>query len=627
VKRLLRLAALLFFCVLTLVVRCHNLRDVFLDGRIHFVDPDCYSRMTRARMVAEHPGTVVRHHDFENFPQGVKSHTTAPLDYLIVAGKKVLDFGFWISNSGSVLRGQTLDLAGALVGPVLGLLGAVFLAVWAWALRVRFWGMALLLYAVSPILVHGTVLGRPDHQALLIVLLMGAVGAEMALVKMGAELSKGGHPERSVAESKDLSRPAGGGGGEGDTLSPTASTHEKLEVVASPPPPPRLSRKASARPRSAHLSASASLRMTAWGIVAGVAWALSLWVSLYEPGILLGMVLGLWLALDRRALCSRERRVGWMAFAVILAVAFLLEGWRIEAPDAAMREYFGRWKESIGELAHLDLRSAVLFRWLGWLALAAPGLLILQRKAERGALPALALLVALVGLTVWQVRWGYFLAAVFVLALPVFMPALRKTWVAWLLFVIALWPVAQDWDARLFPDAEAQRDLAVRRAEAVALRSIVAGKTGANGGPFLAPWWLSPPIAYWTGQPGVAGSSHQSLPGIVDTARFYLSANGDEAVAILRARGVRWILADDPEREISTGAALLAVTPPAVTMAALLAPRGAQRNAQPPGDEWPAAPTARVIYGSVFPPMELENSFFKIWRVRPEAEAANVPAP
>ncbi len=41
--------------------------------------------MTRARLVAEHPGTVVRHDDFENFPAGVTPHTTAPLDYLIVA--------------------------------------------------------------------------------------------------------------------------------------------------------------------------------------------------------------------------------------------------------------------------------------------------------------------------------------------------------------------------------------------------------------------------------------------------------------------------------------------------------------------------------------------------------------
>ncbi len=212
-KRTLRLAALVAFCVLTFAARCHNLRDVFVEGRIYFLDADCYSRMTRARMVAEHPGIIVRHHDFENFPQGVNAHTTAPLDYLIVAGKKALDAGFAVFDSGkaSVLHDQTLDLAGALIGPLLGVVGMVFLVLWAWAMRLRYWAMPALLYAVSPILVHGMALGRPDHQAPLIVLLLVALGAEFALARKmddddeaegASPLSR--HPERSGAQSKDL---------------------------------------------------------------------------------------------------------------------------------------------------------------------------------------------------------------------------------------------------------------------------------------------------------------------------------------------------------------------------------------------------------------------------------------
>ena len=609
-KRSLRLAALLAFCVLTFAARCHNLRDVFVEGRIYFLDADCYSRMTRARMVAEHPGMIVRHHDFENYPQGVNAHTTAPLDYLIVAGKKVLDAGFAVFDSGkaSVLHDQTLDLAGALIGPVLGVVGAVFLVLWAWALRLRFWGMAALLYAVSPMLVHGTALGRPDHQALLIVLLMVALGAEFALARKAddAEAADGasplsGHPERSEggkageAQSKDLSHPAGGGGGESDAAAPTASAPEKLEVL-------RL------RPQS-----GASLRMTGWGIVAGVAWALSLWVSLYEPLILLGAVLALWLAFDRRALFAPARRRGWIVFAAILAVALLIEGWRIEAPDAAMRAYFANWKATIGELAHLDLRSPLLWSWLGWTALAAPVLLVLARKADRRALPLLALLAVVLGLTVWQLRWGYFLAAVFVLALPVFMLALRRAWLAWTVFVIALWPVAQDWDARFFPTDSAQERRAMKRAEAVALRSIVSTKTGANGGPFVAPWWLSPPISYWTGQPGIAGSSHESLPGTVAAARIYLAPDADAALPLLRARRVAWILADAPERVVPTSAALLGVPPPEECLATELARpfrEGALGSAIIPD---PAAPRAQG------------NVFFQIWQVRAAADTAPAP--
>ncbi len=612
-KRTLRLAALVALCVLAFAARGYNLRDVFVEGRIYFLDADCYSRMTRARMVAEHPGMIVRHHDFENYPQGVNAHTTAPLDYLIVAGKKMLDASFAIFDSGkaSVLHNQTLDLAGALIGPVLGVVGMVFLVLWAWALRLRYWGEAALLYAVSPILVHGMALGRPDHQAPLIVLLMIALGAEIALArKVGgahetddASAADGasplsGHPERSEggkageAQSKDLSHPAGGGGGEGDAATPTASVPEKLEV-------PRLR--------------SASLGMTGWGIIAGVAWALSLWVSLYEPLILLGTVLALWLAFDRRALFAPARRPGWMIFAAILASAFFLEGWRIAAPDAAMREYFLRWQAKIGELAHLDPRSPLLWSWLGWTAVAAPVLLFLARKTDRRALPLLALLTVVLGLTIWQLRWGYFLAIVFVFALPVFLPALRRPWIARTVFGLALWPVAQDWDTRLFPPDSLQERLAVKRAEIVALRSIVSTKTGAQGGPFIAPWWLSPSIAYWTGQPGIAGSSHESLPGIVATARIYLAPDADAALPLLRAHRVAWILVDEAERVVPNSAKLLGVPEPEHCLATELA---RPFHEEPPGSVLVPDPAAPRSDGRVF---------FHIWQVR--AGADSVPPP
>ena len=609
-KRTLRLAALVAFCVLTFAARYHNLRDVFVEGRIYFLDADCYSRMTRARMVAEHPGMIVRHHDFENYPQGVNAHTTAPLDYLIVGGKTLLDAGFAIFDSGkaSVLHDQTLDLAGAFVGPVLGVVGMVFLVLWAWALRLRFWAMAAGLYALSPMLVHGTALGRPDHQALLIVLLMVALGAELALAgnadeAVGASEAEGasplsGHPEGSEggkageAQSKDLSHPTGGGGGESDAAAPAASAPEKLEVL-------RLR--------------YAPLRMTGWGIIAGVAWALSLWVSLYEPLILLGAVGLLWLGFDRRALFAPARRRGWVVLAMVLAVAFLLEGWRIEAPDAALRASFARWQTTIGELKHLDLLSPLLWTWLGWTALAAPVLLLVARRTERRALPVLALLAVVLGLTVWQLRWGYFLAAVFVLALPIFMPALRRPWLAWTVFLGALWPVAEDWDGRLFPTGSVAEHRAMKRAEAVALRQIVSTKTGAQGGPFIAPWWLSPSIAYWTGQPGVAGSSHESLPGTVATARIYLAADAAAALPLLRERRVAWILADTPEREIENSAILLDVPLPEDCFATELT-RPAHAGGGNP-----------AIVRESTTPNSSGQVFFQIWQVRSPAEPAPPP--
>src|SRR6266571_2521500 len=69
---------------LVLGIRCANYQDVFVAGNVYFTDADCYARMTRVRMCQQHPGLIVRHHNFENYPRGTTPHTTAPLDYLIL---------------------------------------------------------------------------------------------------------------------------------------------------------------------------------------------------------------------------------------------------------------------------------------------------------------------------------------------------------------------------------------------------------------------------------------------------------------------------------------------------------------------------------------------------------------
>src|SRR5262249_44063479 len=150
--------ALLFALVLLAgAARCHRLRDVFVQGKIYFLDADCYSRMTRARMVSEGVALSIRHHDFENWPQGITAHTTAPLDGLIVGLARIADWGLRMADSQqrSALRGQSLDLAGAFIGPLLGMLacGAIALLL----PRRSWWTLAAVgIVAASPILVHGT---------------------------------------------------------------------------------------------------------------------------------------------------------------------------------------------------------------------------------------------------------------------------------------------------------------------------------------------------------------------------------------------------------------------------------------------------------------------------------------
>ena len=155
-----------------LYLRCFRLDRVFTPDGINFVDPDCYTRMARVREIREQHGLPVRWHHFEGHPTGIRSHATAPLDYLIL-------------GAGLVLRPYTpraWDLAGAWISPALGLLGALWL--WRWTgryfnLATRFW--MLLAYAVLPGLAWSQNVGRPDHQSLLLLLLLIAVTREIDL--------------------------------------------------------------------------------------------------------------------------------------------------------------------------------------------------------------------------------------------------------------------------------------------------------------------------------------------------------------------------------------------------------------------------------------------------------------
>jgi hypothetical protein len=84
----------------------------------------------------------------------------------------------------------------------------------------------------------------------------------------------------------------------------------------------------------------------------------------------------------------------------------------------------------------------------------------------------------------------------------------------------------------------------------------------AGDSPFLAPWWLSPEIAYWSNQPGVAGSSHESLPGIEDSARFFVSQDWGTARKLLENDKVAWVIAYDSERAAQNSGEILGTAVP-----------------------------------------------------------------
>jgi hypothetical protein len=433
-------------------------------------------------MCLEQPGLILRHHAFENFPNGTTPHTTAPLDYLIAALSVML----------KPVTSRPLDLAGAIVSPLLALVTGGFLWWWSRKAGLRYRGVLLLLFAVSPILVHGTELGRPDHQSLLIALIAVAVCAEWSLI------SKAG---------------------------------EEVGTLRS--------------------------RSHFWSLVSGAAWGLALWVSFYEPLILLAIMVIAQLLAARKTLVSRDRLVGWALGGAIVLLAFTVEQRLPVWPGGT--QIFSNWAATIGELRPVAINDPIWLRWAGLLLVPLPALLWLAVRRTR-TMPVFlaALLLASFALTLWQARWAYFFVLLFALALPACLNLIGSRIAAWVLIVISLFPILKDWDERLWPNEFQTALIAERRSDAIAWRQAARQIDG----PFLAPWWWSPAVAYWSGEPGVAGSSHEALDGIEQSARFFLAPDPGTAKAILVKNKVAWVLVYDADRTVANSALILGIPAP-----------------------------------------------------------------
>jgi len=489
IRGLLNVVQIVLLSALILVLRCANHQNIFVAGNVYFVDADCYARMTRVQMCRAKPGLIVRHHAFENFPEGTTPHTTAPLDYLILGLSLLLE----------PFTMHPLDLAGAFVSPLLALFGGWFLWWWSRKMKLRYRWVMLTLYAISPIIVHGTELGRPDHQSLSILLVTIAICAEW-------------------------------------------SSQTKT-------------------PRNVFTAASTD--HDSWSIVSGIAWALAIWNSGYESLILFLLVIVVSALAGRKALLAKSRRAGWFCLCFIIAIALLIER---RLPSLSMLHsdaIFKNWARTIGELAHVSPANPIWLRWCGYFLLVTPLLIWVsvarsRRKNELTA-PAFVfvLLVATYALTISQSRWGCFFVLIFALALPALLEPIKLRWAVWIAFVLSIFPISRDWDERLWPNEMQLARRVEQLNESAQIRDLALNLQSSDTRPFLAPWWLSPSIAYWSGQPGVAGSSHESLNGIQDSARFFLSDDLQKAREILKKRQVVWVFAYDSDRVAQNSAVIL----------------------------------------------------------------------
>ena len=438
---------------------------------------------------------------------------------------------FGLSKILRAFSSDPLPLAGALISPLLGLATLLFLAAWSAALRLPYRRAMLLMAAVSPIIAQGFQIGRPDHQSLLMLLLAIALASEAGVIQ----------------------------------------TYKRF-----------------------------------WTFAAATAWALALWVSLFEPAILLALVLaarGIYEIASYRRRKSEPQAVPatpWhrhpalapvAVFFAILGLAFWIDGWRSATFDPA----FKKWSLNIGEL--FAPAPETLFSWCGWLLIAAPILLAWKFLKDGKAIHLgwLALIASTTALTLQHARWGYFLALFFAMSLPWLLPTTRKRWIIWSLVIASLWPIAAEWERLLFPDDQAFHARAEQVADAVALREAALTLKLLPSGGVLAPWWFCPAIVWWSVQPCIGGSSHQSLPGIVDSCEFYLSESLDAASSILRKRKISYVIAYEPDRVISNSAQIVDRAPPVEPLAINLYKHPSKNS-----------PLLRYIHG---------NTFFRVFEV------------
>ncbi|HSI83023.1 MAG: hypothetical protein ACAI35_07730 [Candidatus Methylacidiphilales bacterium] len=295
-----------------------------------------------------------------------------------------------------------------------------------------------------------------------------------------------------------------------------------------------------------------------WSIFAGSVWGLALWVSFFEPLILLGVVLAVNLVLRRR-----EQLPFLGAIGVWMLLFTCTEGFHVFTPELLeYRDKLYNWGLTIAELQSLTFSA--YYNYLTPVALLLP--LLLLRFLLKGGNEAndplewrhwgrglakidifvFIITVVLIGLTIYQQRWLPYGTMAMILFFSMWLSKEQSIWWKIVFALFFVYGTAQAVDHSWRNTGEPQVVEVKRLARAIASRSAASNdKSDVRG--LMAPWWTSPCFLYHTRLPIVASSSHASISGIMDSAAFYTAMNWEEADDILVKRKVRWIVVYNPE--------------------------------------------------------------------------------
>jgi hypothetical protein len=283
--------------------------------------------------------------------------------------------------------------------------------------------------------------------------------------------------------------------------------------------------------------------MRAWNIFAGAVWGLACWTSLFEPTVVVTVLVVFNLIVRRR-----ENVAFLVSFGVVALAIILLEGdhiftniFNIYSLTPENRQYALNWLGTIAEVQPISLESFIQQMTCLSFVLIVPLVswrLLRQVGDHRTDWLIILLTILLAFLMFVQKRWVYYANLAELILIVRYYQLAPRRWsrllvAAFFLFGIAYDNIAQIQERAHAPAAQPSLELAQ-----------IAASINEPGG-IMAPWWLSPGLLYFSGQPIVSGSSHCGISGIVASAKFFTATNWSDAENILRERQVRWIVVWD----------------------------------------------------------------------------------
>jgi hypothetical protein len=282
----------------------------------------------------------------------------------------------------------------------------------------------------------------------------------------------------------------------------------------------------------------------AWNIFAGIVWGLACWTSLYEPVAAVAVLIGFNLIVRRR-----ENPVFLVSFGTVMLVALVLEGVHVFNIYSLSPEYYGYLMNWFGTIAEMrgfsiatirdffqDMTLVVMLlpviAWRLWLGAAKAD------KTDR-------MLIILTGLLVvfgfMQSRWLYYATLGELFLIVRYVQTAPTRWTRLAVLAVLLAGLADSdhtvWE-RHFEETPVNQPSAQL--------AVIASSIDQPGG-IMAPWWLSPGLLYFSGQPIVSGSSHCGMTGIADSAKFFAATSWVDAEEILHERKVHWIVVYDDQ--------------------------------------------------------------------------------